>query len=162
MLYLKKKIFWLSVNIFNFLGLIVGAIIRYAGTTTPIIHLSVEPEDGQHYNQSLPPDTLWLKFPGKINNNEEMIQNKTYAYTFRSQVVGIEENEMDFKATFDPEIFFNIILPPIIFHAGNHYHSSLYSIIENCSLCLGYLPDFFLHSTSQKTKKQYISVTLMI
>lgn len=25
---------------------------------------------------------------------------------------------MDFKATFDPEIFFNIILPPIIFHAG--------------------------------------------
>lgn len=25
---------------------------------------------------------------------------------------------MDLKATFDPEIFFNIILPPIIFHAG--------------------------------------------
>lgn len=30
----------------------------------------------------------------------------------------IEDNEMDLKATFDPEIFFNIILPPIIFHAG--------------------------------------------
>lgn len=30
----------------------------------------------------------------------------------------MEGNEMDLKATFDPEIFFNIILPPIIFHAG--------------------------------------------
>lgn len=30
----------------------------------------------------------------------------------------VENNEIDLKATFDPEIFFNIILPPIIFHAG--------------------------------------------
>lgn len=43
------------------LGLIVGAIIRYAGTTTPVTHLAVEPEGDPQYNQSLPPDTLWLK-----------------------------------------------------------------------------------------------------
>lgn len=43
-------------------GLIVGAIIRYAGTTSPVIHLSVEPAEGDaQFNQSLPPDTLWLK-----------------------------------------------------------------------------------------------------
>jgi len=30
----------------------------------------------------------------------------------------VDENEIDLKATFDPEVFFNIILPPIIFYAG--------------------------------------------
>lgn len=45
--------------------------------------------------------------------------NLTYAYTFRGQVADLtESNEIDLKATFDPEIFFNIILPPIIFYAG--------------------------------------------
>lgn len=43
------------------LGLIVGAIIRYAGSTTPVVHLSVEPDEGTNFNHSLPPDTLWLK-----------------------------------------------------------------------------------------------------
>lgn len=42
-------------------GLIVGAIIRYAGTTTPVIHLNVQADDDARFNQSLPPDTLWLK-----------------------------------------------------------------------------------------------------
>lgn len=46
------------------------------------------------------------------------LPNKTYAYAFRGEVVDVESNEIDLKATFDPEIFFNIILPPIIFHAG--------------------------------------------
>lgn len=45
-------------------------------------------------------------------------RNLTYAYTFRGQVANRDENEIDLKATFDPEIFFNIILPPIIFYAG--------------------------------------------
>lgn len=46
------------------------------------------------------------------------VPNKTYAYSFRGEIVNVEQNEIDLKATFDPEIFFNIILPPIIFHAG--------------------------------------------
>lgn len=46
------------------------------------------------------------------------VPNKTYAYVFRGEIVKVEQNEIDLKATFDPEIFFNIILPPIIFHAG--------------------------------------------
>lgn len=45
------------------------------------------------------------------------MHNETYAYTFRGQAVK-DENGIDLKAIFDPEMFFNIILPPIIFYAG--------------------------------------------
>jgi len=97
-------------------GLIVGALIRYAGSTTPVFHMPVVPEKDSKYNLSLPPDTLWLRFSSRGGNPP--VPNKTYAYAFREEIVDVENNEMDLKATFDPEIFFNIILPPIIFHAG--------------------------------------------
>lgn len=61
---------------------------------------------------------LRTQFPGKLHPSASNIPNETYAYSFRGQVVDSEENEIDLKATFDPEIFFNIILPPIIFYAG--------------------------------------------
>ena len=45
--------------------------------------------------------------------------NKTLSYSFVGEVKDINEvNEIDQKALFDPEIFFNVLLPPIIFHAG--------------------------------------------
>lgn len=77
--------------------------------------MSVYPEANSKYNSSLPPDELSLHFPVKTSNS---FTNKTYEYTFRGEIVGFQENQIDLKATFDPEIFFNIILPPIIFHAG--------------------------------------------
>ncbi|KAL9927372.1 na[+]/H[+] hydrogen exchanger 3 [Glossina fuscipes fuscipes] len=120
-LFKHHRVSWLhETGLAVIYGLIVGAAIRYSGSSTPLIHLEVEPENNSTYNQTLPPDTLWLKFPGKLTppHSLEPIENKTYAYTFRSQVYGEGENEIDLKATFDPEIFFNIILPPIIFHAG--------------------------------------------
>ena len=39
-------------------------------------------------------------------------------HDFRGEVRDANESEIDEKTTFDPEIFFNILLPPIIFHAG--------------------------------------------
>lgn len=61
----------------------------------------------------------FVQFPGKLNASvPKNLPNETYAYTFRGQVVDLEENGIDLKAIFDPEIFFNIILPPIIFYAG--------------------------------------------
>lgn len=72
--------------------------------------------DDPSYNSSWPPARLSLYFPIKGINNVKV--NKTFEYTFRGQVVSVQPNEIDLKATFDPEIFFNIILPPIIFHAG--------------------------------------------
>lgn len=47
-----------------FSGLIVGAIIRYAGTSTPLLHVNVDPDSQTTYNLSLPPDNLWLKVNG--------------------------------------------------------------------------------------------------
>lgn len=120
-LFKHRRVSWLhETGLAVIYGLIVGAIIRYAGTKTPIIHLSVDPEPDSKFNQSLPPDSLWLVFPGKLPHEIDTPNraNKTYSYSFRGEVAKLEENEIDLKATFDPEIFFNIILPPIIFHAG--------------------------------------------
>ncbi|XP_019884710.1 sodium/hydrogen exchanger 7 isoform X6 [Camponotus floridanus] len=97
-------------------GLIIGAIIRYGFTpSSTILHMPVVPDNTSKYNQSVPPDTLWLRFPEDKGGG--MIKNKTFAYSFRGEIYK-EDSEIDLKATFDPEIFFNIILPPIIFHAG--------------------------------------------
>lgn len=101
--------------IYFIIGLIVGAIIRYAGSSESVSIMAVYPEKNTKYNSSLPPDVLSLHFPVKTNTS---FTNKTYEYTFRGEIVGFQENQIDLKATFDPEIFFNIILPPIIFHAG--------------------------------------------
>ncbi|CAL8073970.1 unnamed protein product [Orchesella dallaii] len=88
-------------------GLIVGAIIRYASAATPYFHINVVPQNGtEAFNQSVPPDALWLRL------------NKTYSYVFKGEVKQEESKLIEQKATFDPEIFFNILLPPIIFNAG--------------------------------------------
>lgn len=57
------------------------------------------------------------QFPGKLPIDGKL-PNQTYAYSFRGQAVKSNENGIDIKAIFDPEMFFNIILPPIIFYAG--------------------------------------------
>lgn len=49
-----------------FTGLIVGAIIRYAGSTNHITHINVNPEPGTTYNLSVPPDMLRFHFPASL------------------------------------------------------------------------------------------------
>ncbi|GAB6027994.1 solute carrier 9, sub A, variant 3 [Chamberlinius hualienensis] len=97
-------------------GLIVGAIIRYAGEESSVSHLRVVPANSILLNSTLPPDTLWLEMlPPPFERGN---QNKTYAYIFRGEIVDAQSKMIDQKATFDSEIFFNILLPPIIFTAG--------------------------------------------
>ncbi|XP_050362414.1 sodium/hydrogen exchanger 7 isoform X4 [Nymphalis io] len=116
-----RRVSWLhETGLAVIYGLIVGAIIRYAGSTNQVTYLDAHPEPNAKYNLSVPPDIVRFHFPDKIqiSSGEIPVPNKTYAYSFRGEIVNLEQNEIDLKATFDPEIFFNIILPPIIFHAG--------------------------------------------
>jgi sodium/hydrogen exchanger-like protein 6/7 len=55
----------------------------------------VVPESSSTYNQSLPPDSLWLKFPKPGITPA----NKTYSYIFRGEIVDVEDNEIDLKVS---------------------------------------------------------------
>ncbi|XP_052837628.1 sodium/hydrogen exchanger 6 isoform X6 [Drosophila gunungcola] len=119
-LFKHHRVSWLhETGLAVIYGLIVGAIIRYAGTSATLVHMQVEPQGVPTYSDKLPPDTLWFQYPVNQTNGTKVPEGiKTYAYAFRGQVHNVDENEIDLKATFDPEVFFNIILPPIIFYAG--------------------------------------------
>ncbi|XP_017263963.1 sodium/hydrogen exchanger 6a [Kryptolebias marmoratus] len=104
-------------------GLIVGVILRYG------IHV---PRDVSTASMSCfvnaSPATLLVNVSGKF-----------YEYTLKGEISAnevndVQDNEMLRKVTFDPEVFFNILLPPIIFHAGyslkrRHFFRNMGSIL---------------------------------
>lgn len=105
-------------------GLLVGVILRYGIPATSYHNktpLSCSLKEG-------PSSTLLLNISGKF-----------FEYTLKGEINlreihNVEQNDMLRKVTFDPEVFFNILLPPIIFHAGyslkkRHFFRNLGSII---------------------------------
>ncbi|XP_027731684.1 sodium/hydrogen exchanger 9 isoform X2 [Vombatus ursinus] len=105
-------------------GLIMGLILRYATAPTDI-------ESGTVYDcgkLASGPSTLLVN-----------ITDQVYEYKYKRQVSKHninphQGNAMLEKMTFDPEIFFNVLLPPIIFHAGyslkkRHFFRNLGSIL---------------------------------
>ncbi|KAM9279373.1 sodium/hydrogen exchanger 9 [Morus bassanus] len=105
-------------------GLVMGLIIRYATKASDV-------ESGTVYEceklKSGPPTLL-------IN-----ITNQVYEYQYKREIShhnvnGHLGNAMLQKMTFDSSIFFNILLPPVIFHAGyslkkRHFFRNLGSIL---------------------------------
>ncbi|KAG7329193.1 hypothetical protein KOW79_007367 [Hemibagrus wyckioides] len=104
-------------------GLLVGVVLRYG------IHVPRDINNvtlSCHVNAS--PATLLVNVSGKF-----------YEYTLKgeisaNEVKDVQDNEMLRKVTFDPEVFFNILLPPIIFHAGyslkrRHFFRNMGSIL---------------------------------
>ncbi|XP_076323667.1 sodium/hydrogen exchanger 9-like isoform X2 [Tachypleus tridentatus] len=101
-------------------GLVIGAIIRYGAEDTEVSFVNVKTASDNVTIHDMPPDSLFFAMQVKTGEGrvKTKYENKTYAYVFRGEVTDVESQKLDQKATFDPEIFFNIILPPIIFNAG--------------------------------------------
>ncbi|XP_062854224.1 sodium/hydrogen exchanger 7 [Trichomycterus rosablanca] len=105
-------------------GLLVGVILRYGIPSTS-------------YHHQTPPSCSLKE--GPVSTLLLNISGKFFEYTLKGEINSreihnVEQNDMLRKVTFDPEVFFNILLPPIIFHAGyslkkRHFFRNLGSII---------------------------------
>uniref|UniRef100_A0A3P8ZGJ3 Sodium/hydrogen exchanger n=1 Tax=Esox lucius TaxID=8010 RepID=A0A3P8ZGJ3_ESOLU len=104
-------------------GVLVGVVLLYG------VHVPRDISNATlscHVNAS--PPTLLINVSGRF-----------YEYTLKGEISAsaisdVQDNEMLRKVTFDPEVFFNILLPPIIFHAGyslkrRHFFRNMGSIL---------------------------------
>ncbi|XP_043107113.1 sodium/hydrogen exchanger 6b [Puntigrus tetrazona] len=105
-------------------GLFVGVILRF----------------GVHFPQDVNNTTLTCAVNSSPTTILVNVSGRFYEYSLKGEVRDgkghdVPNAEMLRKVTFDPEVFFNILLPPIIFHAGyslkrRHFFRNLGSILS--------------------------------
>ena len=79
-----------------FLGLVVGAIIRYTGPASEVLVLPVVPDVNTYYNHSVPPDVLWLQLSKRVSQKPDTyLNNHTFVYTFKGEIDNTSETEID-------------------------------------------------------------------
>ncbi len=127
-------------------GLVVGFLLRLIGSKREVSSISVqehqvEPPDGHSTNRDsvtpvvtpavTPPDTVHLRINVSTGSSDRSghVLEKVFTYGFQA-----EQSDIQAKATFNPEIFFYVLLPPIIFYAGycmrrKHFFDNLGAIL---------------------------------
>ncbi|XP_056005787.1 sodium/hydrogen exchanger 6-like isoform X10 [Ostrea edulis] len=113
-------------------GMIVGVIIRYASfkPDTKPPHVKIVESGNVSYSTSKAPESVLLDLKGQRNGSI------TVQYNIWGEVSEEEQqlSQLVMAVTFDPELFFNVLLPFIIFEAGysmkrRHFFRNLGSIM---------------------------------
>ncbi|XP_071084481.1 sodium/hydrogen exchanger 9-like isoform X3 [Haliotis cracherodii] len=119
-------------------GLIVGVIIKfiYATPTPPVtpddskVWAVLSESNNQTYYSGNAPPSLYISLPDSKNATA----NETFKYNLTSDGSAKPEPMLEKAVTFEPELFFNVMLPLIIFEAGysmkrRHFFKNLGAII---------------------------------